>query len=147
MHALAIPAVIPAWSNTSIIYLSFGHKGKNTGRLLTEGSIMDYNADNWHFLGRAHAGVLLNGEEKAVICTLTPGVITWTTTIGTSGSVATAGVVAVIALTVFLSIKELASASPSPSSQLVARFANVSIAPMTMVFAAIVAVKIAEILG
>ncbi len=82
-----------------------------------------------------------------MITTVTTSTITTVTTIAAMGLAVTISIAAVVALIVFLTSKELASASLSPSSQLTARFLNVSIVPMIMVFAVIVAVKIAAVLG
>ena len=82
-----------------------------------------------------------------MITTVTTSTITTVITIAATGLAVTISVAAVVALIVFLSTKELAGASSSPSSQLTARFFNVSIVPMLMAFAVIVAVKIAEVLG
>ena len=79
-----------------------------------------------------------------MITTVTTSTVT---TIAAVGLAVTISIAAAVALIVFLTAKELASASLSPSSQLTARFLNVSIVPMIMVFAVIVAVKIAAVLG
>ena len=82
-----------------------------------------------------------------MIITITTSTVTTVTTIAAMGLAAAISVPAVAALIVFLTTKELASASLSSSSQLTARFLNVSIVPMIMSFAVIVAVKIAEVLA
>ena len=82
-----------------------------------------------------------------MITTVTTSTITTVTTIAALGWTAGIGAAAVVALIAFLTTKELASASISPSSQLIARFFNVSIVPMIMVFAVIVAVNIAAVLS
>ena len=82
-----------------------------------------------------------------MITTVTTSTVTTVTTIAAMGLAVTISMAAAVALIAFLTSKELASASLSHSSQLTARFLNVSIVPMIMVFAAIVAVRIAEVLG
>ena len=82
-----------------------------------------------------------------MITTITTSTITTVTTIAAMGLTATISIAAVVALIGFLTTKELASASLSPSSQLIARFFSVGILPMAMAFAIIVAVKIAEVLA
>ena len=82
-----------------------------------------------------------------MITTVTTSTITTVTTIAALGWTAGIGAAAVVALIGFLTTKELASASLSPSRQLIASFFNVSIVPMIMVFAVIVVVKIVAVLG
>ena len=82
-----------------------------------------------------------------MITTVTTSTITTVTTIAALGWTAGIGAAAVVALIGFLTTKELASASLSPSHQLIASFFNVSIVPMIMVFAVIVVVKIVAVLG
>ena len=81
-------------------------------------------------------------------------VSTVSTTISTAiNSIAVMGltgaviIAAVTLLVSFLITKELSVASQSHSSRLVARFLNVGIVPLVMVFAVVVAVKILETLG
>ena len=57
------------------------------------------------------------------------------------------GVVAVIALIVFLCAKELASASESKSHRILAKSLDVGIVPLIIAFAMIVAMKVVEILA
>ena len=73
--------------------------------------------------------------------------VTTVTLIEAMGLAAIIGAAATVALIAFLIAKELASASLSPSSQLIARFLNVGILPLVMAFAVVVAVKIAEVLA
>jgi len=82
-----------------------------------------------------------------LITTVTTSTVTTVSTIAAMGLAATVSVAAVVALIAFLTTKELAGASLSPSSQRTARFLNVGILPMVMAFAVIVAVKIVEVLG
>ena len=82
-----------------------------------------------------------------MITTVTTSTITTVTTIAAMGLAATVSLAAVITLIAFLTAKELAGASLSPSSQLTARFLSVGILPMVMAFAVIVGVRIVEILG
>ena len=82
-----------------------------------------------------------------MITTITTSTITTVTTIAAMGLTATISIVAIVTLIAFLTTKELASASLSTSSQLIARFFSVGILPLVMVFAAVVAVKITEVLA
>ena len=82
-----------------------------------------------------------------MITTVTTSTIPTVTIIAVMGLTVTIGIAAGVALIAFSTTKELASASLSPSHQLTASFFNVSIVPMIMVFAVIVAVKIAAVLG
>ena len=86
-------------------------------------------------------------EVNRLVSTVTTSTITTVTTIAAMGLTATISIVAVVALIGFLTTKELASASLSPSSHLIARFFNVGILPMVMAFVVIVAVEIARILA
>ena len=81
-----------------------------------------------------------------MVSTVTVSTITTVTTIAAMGLTAAIGVSIVGALIAFLIAKELTATSLSLSSQLTARFLNVSVVPMVLVFAVIVAVKIAEVL-
>ncbi len=82
-----------------------------------------------------------------MISTVTTSTITTVTTIAAMGFATAISVAAAITLIAFLSTKQLAGASSSRSSQLIARFLNVGILPLIMAFAVIVAVKIAEVLA
>jgi len=68
------------------------------------------------------------------------------TTIAAGGLTIAISVAAVVTLVVFLTTRELASAGRSRFSSRIARFASIGILPLVMAFAAIVAVKIAELL-
>jgi len=59
----------------------------------------------------------------------------------------TLGLVAVIALATFLCARELAAASDGSNRGFLVRSLDVSIAPLTIAFAMIVAMKVVEILG
>jgi len=72
--------------------------------------------------------------------------VTTVTAIATLGFTTLIGVIAALALVVFLSTRELASAGNSRFSVRLARYASVGIAPLVMAFAAVVFVKIAELL-
>ena len=63
------------------------------------------------------------------------------------GWTAVIGVAAVISLIAFLVTKEVAGARLSPSPEHTTRLLNITIVPMTMVFAFLVAVKIAVVLA
>ena len=81
-----------------------------------------------------------------MISTVTTSTITTVTTIAAIGLTAAISVAAIVTLIAFLSTKQLAGASPSHSSKLIARFLNIGILPLIMAFAVIVVVKIAEVL-
>ena len=68
------------------------------------------------------------------------------TTIAALGMAATLSIVATITLIAFLTTKELMGIRGDGSSQRIGRFLNVGITPLLMVFAAIVAIAIAEVL-
>jgi len=72
--------------------------------------------------------------------------ITTITTITALGLTTALSVAAVVTLMAFLTTRELASAGHSRFSLRIARFASVGILPLVIAFAAIVAVKIAEVL-
>ena len=72
--------------------------------------------------------------------------VTTVTTIAALGLTTALSVAAVITLMVFLASRELASTGLSRFSWRIARFASVGILPLVIAFAAIVAVKIAEVL-
>ncbi len=72
--------------------------------------------------------------------------VTTVTTIAALGLTTFIGAAAVLTLLAFLTTRELASASHSRFSLRIAKFASIGILPLVMTFAAIVAVKIAEIL-
>ncbi len=71
--------------------------------------------------------------------------VTTVTAIAALGLTAAISVAVVVTLIVFLSTRELASAGHSRFSLRIAKFASVGILPLIMAFAAIVAVKIAEV--
>ncbi len=72
--------------------------------------------------------------------------VTTVTTIVAFGLTATISLALVVTLIVFLTARELASTGLSRFSLRVAKFTSVSILPLVMAFAAIVALKIAEVL-
>jgi len=82
-----------------------------------------------------------------LVSTVTTSTITTITAIAALGWTTAIGLALVVILIILLIIKELASSSLSHSSQLTASFLNISIVPMVMVFAVIVAVKAAEAVG
>lgn len=82
-----------------------------------------------------------------MITSVTTSTITTVTMIAALGWTVAIGVAATVALIAFLTTKELAGASLSPSLQRTTMFLNIAIVPMVMVFAVIVAVKIAAVLG
>ena len=82
-----------------------------------------------------------------MVSTVTTSTITTVTSMAALGLTTALGVAAVVALIIFLITKELASATLSHHWQLIGRSFSVPIASMLMVFAVIVWVNIAEILG
>ena len=72
--------------------------------------------------------------------------VTTVTTIAALGLTAAISIAAVATLMVFLATRELASTSNSPLSLRIARFTSVGILPLVIAFAAMLVVKIAEIL-
>ena len=80
-----------------------------------------------------------------MISTVTISTISTITTIATLGFAATIGVAAAVALIAFLTAKELAIVSAPASLRIAARFLNVAIAPIFVVFAVITAVKLMEV--
>ena len=91
--------------------------------------------------------ILSKGEW--LVTTVTTITVTTVSTIAAMGLAATISIAAILVLIAFLASKELASASPSPSPfrRLIARFLNIGIVPLLMVFAVVVATKIAEALA
>ena len=72
--------------------------------------------------------------------------ITTITTIAAIGITAALSIACVATLILFLTTKELASARRSDTYTRIARFVNIGILPLVLVFAVIVAVKIIEVL-
>lgn len=73
--------------------------------------------------------------------------VTTITSIAAMGFTAALGIAAVVSLVVFLVTKELASANRSGPWAQIAKFANVGIWPLTIVFGIIVGIKIVEVLA
>jgi hypothetical protein len=71
---------------------------------------------------------------------------TVSTVTSTAGFAASLGLIAVLALISLLVAKELASATDAPRLQRFGRGLNVAIIPLLMVFTAIVAAKVVEVL-
>jgi len=69
------------------------------------------------------------------------------TSIAAMGFASALGIAAVVSLVVFLVTKELASANRSGPWAQIAKFANVGIWPLTIVFGIIVGIKIVEVLA
>jgi len=82
-----------------------------------------------------------------MITTVTTTTITTITTLAAVGLGAGITAAAVVCLIVFLMTKEIVGVGVSTSSRRIARFLNVSIIPLTIVFVAVLAVKIAELLA
>ena len=72
--------------------------------------------------------------------------VTTVTTIVALGLTATISIALVATLMIFLTARELASTGLSRFSLRVARFTSIGILPLAMAFAAIVVIKIAEVL-
>lgn len=71
---------------------------------------------------------------------------TTVSTITSTASIAAFGLVATLTLISFLVVKELASSGDDKRLQILARVLNIAIVPLLMVFSAIVAVKVVEVL-
>lgn len=82
-----------------------------------------------------------------MISTVTVTTITTITTIAALGLTAAISIAAIITLIAFLTTKELASAGGSSSSMRVGKYLSVGVIPLLMAFAAVVGVKIAEVLA
>ncbi len=83
-----------------------------------------------------------------MISTVTTSTISTITSVtATIGFGITVGLVAVIALLAFFSIRELAAASENHKYRFLARSLDVAIAPLIIAFIIIVAVKMVEILA
>jgi len=78
-----------------------------------------------------------------MISTVTTSTITTISTITATGT----AVIVVVVLIAFLITKELAATANSTSPQHVARYLNIGILPLLMIFAVTVSVKIAAILA
>lgn len=72
--------------------------------------------------------------------------VTTVTAIAALGFTTAIGITMVITLLIFLTSRELASASQSKVSWRIARFASVGVLPLIIAFAAVVALKISELL-
>ena len=72
--------------------------------------------------------------------------VTTVTAIATLGFTTAIGIAAAVGLIVFLATRELASAGNTGFSLKLAKFVGVGILPLAIAFAAVVVVKIAEIL-
>ncbi len=74
--------------------------------------------------------------------------VTTTTVVSitSAASIAAFGLVATLTLIAFLVVKELASSGNDARLQMLSRILNVAIVPLLMVFGAIVAAKVAEVL-
>ena len=81
-----------------------------------------------------------------MISTVTVTTISSITTIAALGMAAALGIAATITLIAFLATKELIGIRGDGSSQRIGRFLNVGITPLLMVFAAMIAIAIAELL-
>ena len=82
-----------------------------------------------------------------MISTVTVSTIsTISSTITAMGMAAALSIVATVTLISFLTTKELVSVRASGSSQRISRFLNVGIIPLVLVFAAVVAAAITEVL-
>ena len=82
-----------------------------------------------------------------ITVTTTTTTVTTVSTIAAMGLTAAISMAAIVTLIGFLATRELAVASYSRPQQHIARFLGIGIIPLIMVFAVIVVVKIAEVLG
>ena len=83
-----------------------------------------------------------------MITTVTTSTISTISTVTTMvGFGATLGLIAVVALTMFLCARQIAAAGNSTTQRILARSFDVSIAPLLIAFVIIVVMKVAEILG
>lgn len=83
-----------------------------------------------------------------MITTVTTSTITTVTTITTMiGFGATLGLIAVVALILFLCARQVAAAGNSNTQRLLARSLDISIAPLVIAFVIIAVMKVAEILA
>lgn len=80
-----------------------------------------------------------------MISTVTTSTVTTVTT--TIGFGMALGLVAVMALIAFLTVRELASASEASPRRRLAKSLDIGVAPLIIAFAMIVAMKVAEILA
>jgi len=83
-----------------------------------------------------------NWKGRAMITTSTTAIITSITTMGATGLTVALSIAAVVSLIVFLTAKELAGTTSSGSPWRIARFVNVGIVPLIIVFAVILATQI-----
>ena len=81
-----------------------------------------------------------------MISTVTISTITTVTAIAAVGLTAAITIAAVIALTAFLTGRELAGATNSSTSRYIAKSLSIGIVPLTMVFVVIVALKVVALL-
>ena len=82
-----------------------------------------------------------------MVSTVTTSTVTTVSTITAMGLTILIALIVVAALIAFLITKELATTANSTSPQHVARFLNIGILPLLMIFAVTVSVKIVEILA
>ena len=82
-----------------------------------------------------------------MISTVTVTTVTSITTIAALGLTAVISIAAVVTLIAFLTTKELAGSSGNGSSMRIGRFLSVGIVPLLMAFAAVVVVKLFEVLA
>lgn len=80
-----------------------------------------------------------------MIATVTTSTIAAVTAMGSLG--VTMGIVAVVALLVFLCVRELAGAGQDGKRKFLARSLEIGIVPLFIAFVMIIAMKIAEILA
>ena len=103
--------------------------------------IVVYNKDSWQLLadGYINIGLIFWNKDKILITTVS--------TIAAMGLTAAISVAAVATLIGLLTTRELASASYATPPQRIARFLNIGIIPLVMVFAVIVVMKVIEVLA
>ena len=81
-----------------------------------------------------------------MVSTVTTSTVTTVTTIAAMGLGFVIGIAAIVALVVFLTVKELVSASQFPHFRLLGRYLNVGVLPLVIAFGVIVVVKVGETL-
>lgn len=82
-----------------------------------------------------------------MITTITTTTVTTVTAIAAMGLTAAVSIAAIVSLIVFLTTKEVAGASNTNTRLRVAKFVNVGIVPLVIVFSVIVIVKLLEVIS
>ncbi len=82
-----------------------------------------------------------------MITTVTTSTVTTVTAIAAMGLTAAVTVAAIASLIAFLTTKEVSGAAHSGSHLRIARFVNIGVVPLIIVFGVIVIAKILEVIG